>query len=85
MLDYLVFVAKLLYILVPPLPLQSSPLELSERLYPRLGTLNKFYQIKYNSQILGCAFFFSFEGIKSFNIQDLGKGEVEEYWAHSRA
>ena len=48
---------KLLYILAPPLSLWNSPSELSEGLYPRLKS-SLMPQIKHNSQLLGCAFFF---------------------------
>ena len=37
--DYIVSVPKLLYILTPPLPLGSSPSELSASLPPRLKSL----------------------------------------------
>ena len=57
MFNSLGFLQTLLYILTPPLPLQNSPSKLSERLYPGLQCL-VIPQIKYNSQLLGCAFFF---------------------------
>ena len=59
MFNYLGFLQTLLYILTPPLPLQNSPSELSERLYPGLQSL-VIPQIKHNSQLLGYAFFFFF-------------------------
>ena len=63
MFSYLGFLQKRLCILAPPLPLQSSPSELSERLYPGLIKSLVILQIKHNSQVLGCAFFFSVDSL----------------------
>lgn len=51
------FQQKLQYILAPPLTLWRSPLEPSERQFPRLTSSVRSW-MKYNSQLIGCAFFF---------------------------
>ena len=52
------FCCKNSYIPAFPLPLQSSPSELSERLPPGLkSSASPSLWIKHNSQLLGCAFF----------------------------
>ena len=95
MFNYLGFLQTFLYILTLPLPLQNSPSELSERLYPGLQSL-VIPQIKHNSQLLGYAFFFFFQStlwvtikgsrLPSFAWTLWGTRAVvptEASWAHS--
>ena len=57
--DYLVFVARLLYILAPPLSRQSSPSRAVWEAASWAQALSFVYWVKHNFQFSGCAFFFS--------------------------